>query len=110
MFAPLAFRLVELPITIVSPQQAKRPGFSTLTVAVPIPVQPFVTATEYTATVSGLTVIESVVAPLFQRYVPTPVAVSVTVSLLQISVFPVMLTTGVGFTVTITAVSLLHPF
>ena len=61
----------------------------------------------------GVTVIEAVVAPVFQRYVPPaakPVAVIVTDEPAQI-VASVIVTVGIGFTVTVPELAILeHPF
>jgi hypothetical protein len=57
----------------------------------------------------GDTLIESVVAPVLQRYLPPPVAISVTVLPGHIFLGEVIVTIGTESTVTVTAVSLLQP-
>jgi hypothetical protein len=49
--------------------------------------------------VVGLTVIEVLVAPLSQRYVPPPLAVSVVLLPIQIELVPVTLAEGKALTV-----------
>ena len=50
----------------------------------------------------GITVIADVVEPVFHKYVPPPVAVTVAFCPWQIILVPAMVVVGTGFTITVT--------
>ena len=74
----------------------------TVTVCCAVAVQPnaLVTVTVYVVVVAGFTEMDAVVcAPTLHKYVPPPVAVSVTAVPLQVAAGPLIPATGSGFTV-----------
>jgi hypothetical protein len=76
-----------------------------LTVTSSVSLQPLasVTVTVYVVVANGFTVIEAVEAPVFQEYVPPPVADKVVLSPEHIVTSGPALTVGSRFTVTVTS-------
>jgi hypothetical protein len=85
-------------------------GF-TVTVAVATAAQPFalVTVTVYGVVAAGLTVMAAVAAPLLQAYVPPPDAVNIVEAPAQITVLPVIVAVGSGFTTTVAVATAVQP-
>ena len=100
------------PWQIVSLQVITAIGLGeTVTVAVAMAVQlpAFVTVTVYAVVLIGEEVMEGVVAPLLQLYVPPPVAVRVVLSAVHKTVLPVMDAMGLELTVAVAAAVTVQP-
>ena len=85
-------------------------GFTVTTMAAVSEQLPAETITEYVVPVVGETVMDEVVAPVFQEYVPVPDAVSVVELPEQMVLFPETAAVGGGTMLTVLTAVSVHPF
>ena len=109
---PLAVNVVDPPAhkTFVPAIETVGKGLiRTILCAVFVHPLTLVTVTEYVVVTRGITVIDAVVALVFHKYVPPPLAVNVVDWLRHNTLFPVISTAGSELTVTVLMAVPEHP-